>query len=123
MYLAVISTLFGVGIASATFRFLGRPKVGDKREGRSLWGPYLLVLLPVAAVLTYNSVSPSTVGRTPPTWPVYSSSLSGGILVGYARVRRHEGFFLTGLVIAYAGSLLAALCIAPSTCRTCRSCA
>lgn len=112
LYLSVISTLFGVGIASATFHFLGRPKVGEKHEGRNLWGPYLLVLLPVAAFLTYNSVHLDGLEDAPYVPGFLVFSVGGGILVGYARVRHLEGFFLTGLAIAYAGSLLAALCIA-----------
>jgi hypothetical protein len=58
LYLSVISTLFGVGIASLTFHFLRRrrPSAEEKRWDGALWGLYLLVLLPVAAVLTYSSV-------------------------------------------------------------------
>ena len=113
LYLSVISTLLGVGIASVTFHFLGRSKVGDKQEGRSLWGLYLLVLLPVAAFLTYNSVPLDGWEDAPYVAGFLIFSVGGGILVGYTRLRHHEGFFLTGLAIAYAGSLLAALCIAP----------
>ena len=40
-------------------------------------------------------------------------SIGGGVLIGYTRHRNLEGFFLTGLAVAYAGSILAALCIAP----------
>ncbi|HKH77443.1 MAG TPA: hypothetical protein VKA51_10840 [Rubrobacteraceae bacterium] len=111
MYLSVICTLFGVGVAPATFHFLGRPKVGEKHEGRNLWGPYLLVLLPVAAFLAYNSVPLDGLEDAPYVAGFLVFSVGGGILVGYARVRHLEGFFLTGLAIAYAGSLLTALCI------------
>ena len=122
LYLSVISTLFGVGIASATFHLLGCSKVGGRHEGRSLWCLYLAGPAPVAAVLTYKQRPPRRVGGRPYVAGCLVFSVGGGILVGYARLRHLEGYFLTGLAMAYAGSLLAALCIAPSTCRTCRSC-
>ena len=114
LYLSVISTLFGVGIASATFHFLRRdPSIEEKHEGWGLWGPYLLVLLPVAVVLAYNSVPLDGWDDAPYVAGFLVFSIGGGILIGYTRLRHLESLFLTGLAIAYAGSLLAALCIAP----------
>jgi hypothetical protein len=114
LYLSVISTLLGVGIASLTFHYLsGPPSAGEKPEGRSLWGLYLLVLLPIAAFLTYKSVRLDGWEDVPYVAGFLLLSVGGGVLVGYARLRHLEGFFLTGLAKAYAGSTLAALCIAP----------
>ena len=57
LYLSVISTPLGVGVASAIFHFFRRdPLIEEKHERWGLWGPYLLVLLPVAVILAYNSV-------------------------------------------------------------------
>ena len=76
LYLSVISTLFGVGIASATFHFLGRPKVGDKHEGRSRRAR-TCSSCSLSRRSWPTTATPSTGGRTPPTWPVSSSSPSG----------------------------------------------
>jgi nucleoside permease NupC len=78
-------------------------------------------LLPVAAVLTYGSVPLDGLGDSPYVAGFLVFSIGGGILVGYTRIRHLEGYFLAGIAVAYVGSILAALCIAPSTCPTCRS--
>ena len=39
---------------------------------------------------------------------LFGQFLGGGILIGYTRLRHLDHLFLTGLAIAYAGSLLAA---------------
>lgn len=115
LYLSAISTLFGVGIASLTFHFLKRhPSAAEKRRDRNgLWGLYLIVLLPVAAVLTYNSVPLNGREDVPYVAGFLVFSVGGGILVGYTRLWHLDSYFLAGMAAAYAGSILAALCIAP----------
>jgi hypothetical protein len=114
LYLSVISTLLGVGVASVIFHFFRRgPSIEEKHEGWGLWGPYLLVLLPVAVILAYNSVPLDGWEDAPYVAGFLVFSIGGGILIGYTRLRHLDHLFLTGLAIAYAGSLLAALCIAP----------
>jgi hypothetical protein len=115
LYLSVISTLFGVGIASLTFHFLRRrrPSAEEKRWDGGLWGLYLLVLLPVAAVLTYSSVPLDGLEDLPYVAGFLIFSIGGGLLVGYTRIRQLDGYFMTGIAVAYVGTLLAALCIAP----------
>jgi hypothetical protein len=114
LYLSVISTLFGAGIASATFHFLRRrPSAGGKGASGSLWGPYLFFLLPVAVILAYNSIPLDGWGEAPYVAGFLFFCIGGGALVGYTRLRDLEGLFLTAMAVAYAGSVLAALCIAP----------
>ena len=76
-------------------------------------GPLPVLLLPVAAVLTYNSVPLDGWEDAPYAAGFLVFSVGGGILVGYTRLRHLDSLFLTGMAIAYAGSILAALCIAP----------
>ncbi len=115
LYLSAISTLFGVGIAALTFHFLLRhPSVAETRgAGNSLWGLYLIVLLPVAAVLTYNSVPLNGWEDLPYVAGFLVFSIGGGVLVGYTRLWHLESYFLAGMATAYVGSILAALSIAP----------
>jgi hypothetical protein len=114
LYLSVISTLLGVGIASLTFHFLRRRSPGEEthRPRRSLWGLYLLVLLPIATVMALNGL---TLDSPDDLWLVlgfFVFSAGGGALIGYVRVRGEDRLLLPGLGLAYAGSVLAALCIA-----------
>ena len=78
-----------------------------------MWGLYLLVLLPVAAVLTYSSVPLDGLDGLPYVAGFLIFSIGGGLLVGYTRIRQLDGYFMTGVAVAYVGTLLAAPCIAP----------
>ena len=117
LYLALISTAFGVGVATLVVRvflLLGR-QPGEESAvvpGRRGWITYLLVLLPVAAVMLWNSVTLHSWADLVYFIGFLVLSAGGGIMVGYIRWTRHRGHFLTGVVVAYAGSVIAALCLA-----------
>ena len=115
LYLSLISTVLGVGVASLVLNLLPHDESGaggrESNDRRGLWVLYLLVLFPAAALLLQTT---SIDGWEDASYVAGFSllSLGGGALIGYIRVRGRERFFLPGLAAAYVGAMLAALCLA-----------
>ena len=118
IYLSLVATALGMGIASLTLSFLRRRKGGaggmDTRESRNgrLWSLLLFVFLPVAALLIWSTTPID--GWNDAGYLAASVLLSsgGGALVSYASMRGRTEWFFPALVVAYMGAILAALCIA-----------
>lgn len=112
LYLSLASTLVGLGVASLTLNFLHKRHAEEAENHKSLWSLYLVVLLPVAALLLWNSVHVYEWYDLLFLAGFLVFSAGGGILLGYIRVMGHDQWFFPRLVAAYVGAVLAALCIA-----------
>jgi hypothetical protein len=117
LYLSLISTALGVGIASLAYRFFHRAsqEAGESPAPVPLsgwWRLYVVVLLPVAAFLLWNNITVSGWDGIGYVAGFFALSTGSGLAIGYAWTRGERGHFYAGLVVAYAGSILAALCVA-----------
>ena len=118
LYLSLISLALGVGVATLVVRvFLllgGVPaeQSAAAAPGRRGWMVYLLLLLPVAALLLWNSVTLRGWHDLMFFLRFLVLSAGGGIVVGYMRLRGRRQRFFTGLAVAYVGSILGALSLA-----------
>ena len=121
IYLSMIATVLAMGVATLLLHLLGQaPDPADehdssekrRRRRRGLWSLFWVILLPAGALLAW------TTGR-PDGWDdlLYLAgfillSLVGGALIGYIKVQGRNDWFFSGLAIAYAGAILASLCLA-----------
>jgi hypothetical protein len=117
MFLSLVATALGVGIALRVSRFLHRRRglsVEEKPEGagRVRWAIYLLILLPLAAFLLAYEVILNNWADVFALAGFFVLSAGVGVSVGYMRAQEHESLFHTGLAVAYVGALFAALCLA-----------
>ena len=120
VYLSLVATALGVGIASLTLTFLRRRKRSRPPEGRKtressngrLWSVLLFVLLPLAALLIWSSTPIDGWNDVGYLAAFVLLSVGGGALVGYVRMRGRDEWFFPAEIIAYAGAVLAALCLA-----------
>jgi hypothetical protein len=117
IFLSLVATALGVGIALWVSRSLGRRRglsVEERLEGRrrGLWAIYLLILLPLAVFITLNGVIIDTWGDVIALAGFFVLSVGVGVVVGYMRARAYENLFPTGLAVAYVGAVFAALCLA-----------
>ena len=124
VYLSLFTALVGMEVYYLTFLLLHKwhkrqkrssssENSSDRRESRRVlrWSLYLLPLLPVAIL--------SAVGEVNFDQPVdfiflfgfILFSCGGGALAGYIREHRYHRGPFSGLVVAYIGAILAALCI------------
>src|SRR5215208_1880411 len=119
IYLSLVASALGVGIASLTFTFLRRrksrsPEGKDTHESRNgrLWSVLLFVLLPVAALLIWSTTPIDGWNDAGYLAAFVLLSSGGGALMSYASMRGRTEWFFPTLVVAYMGAILAALCIA-----------
>lgn len=115
-YLSLISTALGVGIASLTYRLFHRRLQGDEAQPATIplsgwWRLYAVVLLPVAALLLWNTVTVEGWGDVGFVAGFLGFSTGSGLVIGYARSGSQKRHFFAGMLVAYAGAILAALCI------------
>lgn len=94
LYLALISTAFVVGAAVLVVRvflLLGRRPREESAvaPGQRRWMVYLLVLLPVAVLMLWNSVTVHSWADLVYFIGFFVLSAGGGIMVGYIRWSRH----------------------------------
>ena len=118
LYLSLISLALGVGVATLVVRvFLLLGGVPAEQSavaapGRRGWMVYLLLLLPVAVFMLWNSVTLRGWHDLMFFIRFLVLSAGGGIVVGYLRLRGRRQHFFTGVAVAYMGSILAALSLA-----------
>ena len=118
IYLSLVATALGMGIASLTLPFLQRRKSrldgNDTRESRNgrLWSVLLFVLLPVAVFLIWSTTPIEGWNDAGYLAAFVLLSSGGGALVGYASMRGRNEWYFPALVVAYMGAIFAALCIA-----------
>jgi hypothetical protein len=103
-----------VGVASLTSSFLANRRAAEKEPGhwKGLWLLYLLILLPAAVFLAYNSVYVDAWHDILFLAGFLVFSTGGGVLIGHVKVRGHDQWFFPGLAAAYVAAVFAALCIA-----------
>jgi hypothetical protein len=118
LYLSLISLAFGVGVTTLIIRvFLLLGGVPAEQSavaapGRRGWIVYLLLLLPVAVLLLWNSVTLRGWHDLKLFIRFLVLSAGGGILVGYMRLRGRRQHLFTSVAVAYTGSILGALSLA-----------
>lgn len=116
LYLSLISTALGVGIASLAYRIFHRQPQGNEEQPATIplsgwWRLYAVVLLPVAALLLWNTITVEGWGDVGLVAGFLGFSTGSGLVIGYARSSGQRKHFFTGMLVAYAGAILAALCI------------
>ncbi len=119
LYLSLISLAVGVGVATLVVRvflLLGGVLAEESdlaaAPGRRGWKVYLILLLPVAVLLLWNSVTVRGWHDLMPFIRFLVLSAVGGIVVGYMRLRGHRGHFHTSVAVAYVACVLGALSLA-----------
>jgi hypothetical protein len=118
LYLSLISLAIGVGVATLVVRvFLLLGGVPAEQSavaapGRRGWMVYLLLLLPVAVLLLWNSVTLRGWHDLMFFIRFLVLSAGGGIVVGFMRLRGRRQHFFTGVAVAYVGSIVGALSLA-----------
>ena len=106
LYLSLISLALGVGVATLVVRvflLLGGVPAGQSAvaaPGRRGWMVYLLLLLPVAVLLVWNSVTLRGWHDLMFFIRFLVLSAGGGIVVGFIRLRGRRRQFFTGLAVA-----------------------
>ena len=97
-----------------TSRFLEKRRAAGKESSnwKGWWLLYLLVLLPAAVFLAYNSVFVDAWSDLQFLAGFLVVSIGGGVLIGRVKVRGQDQWFFPGLVAAYVAAVFAALCIA-----------
>lgn len=134
-YLSLIATPLGMGVASLILSLVSRSwqpgregrlkqdrfplSLANLREGlrssgrKHWWSTYLLILLPIAAVLGLPSI---VFDQSTDAWYLAGFVLfnvGGGIIIAYMRVHHSHGTFLREWVPAYIAAVFAAsLCLA-----------
>jgi hypothetical protein len=117
LYLSLISTALGAGIATLAYRYFHRvPRQGEELPTpvpvSGWWRLYAIVLLPVAVFLLWNTLTVGGWSEIKYVTGFFALSTGSGLAMGYAMSRGQRSHFFAGLIVAYAGSVLAALCIA-----------
>ena len=117
LYLSLISTALGAGIATVAYRYFHRLSRDGGGSSAPLpligwWRLYVIVLLPVAVFLLWNTLTVNGWNEIKYVVGFFALSIGSGVAMGYAMSRGQRSHFFAGLMVAYAGSVLAALCIA-----------
>ena len=118
--LSLCTTVLSMGAALLVLRSLLRKRGLSleeieeipERKGIGRWAIYLLILVVVAVSILLNKLFLDTWGDLIALIGFLVLSVGVGILVGALRASGSERLFPTGLAVAYAGAVLAALCFA-----------
>lgn len=124
IYLSVFTALVGMEVYYLTFLLLhhwqkrknpssSSENSSDRRESRRVlrWSLYLLPLLPVVMLSAIGDVNFDQPVDSIFLFGFILFSCGGGVLAGYIREHRYHHGPFSGLVVAYIGAILAALCI------------
>jgi len=122
IFLSLCTTVLSTGAALMVLRSLLRRRGLSLQEieeipegrGRGRWAIYLIILvvMVVAIYILFNELILDTWGDLIALVGFLVLSVGVGILVGALRAHDSERLFPTGLAVAYAGAVLAALCFA-----------
>jgi hypothetical protein len=116
IYLSLVATVLGVSIATLISDLMQRssePAYEQESSGRGgLRSFFWVIMLPVAALLIWTSVRFDERDDFLYLGAFLLFSIGGGALIGYTRVRRLDNWLIPGLAVAYAGAILASLCLA-----------
>jgi hypothetical protein len=124
IYVSVFTALVGMEVYYLTFLLLhhwqkrknpssSSENSSDRRESRRVlrWSLYLLPLLPVVMLSAIGDVNFDQPVDIIFLFGFILFSCGGGALAGYIREHRYHRGPFSGLVVAYIGAILAALCI------------
>ncbi len=119
LFLALVSTAFGVGVSVLLVRgllHLGREpgEASELRRGARGWMLYLVLLIPIAVVVLWNSVRINSWIDLSLFVAFFAFSGGGGLVLGYVRWRSNQEDFLAAAAATYAAAVVAALCLATS---------
>jgi hypothetical protein len=117
LWLSLIATSLIAGVAWLTLNIYRELPVADegprdRRIRRTLWGFFLLSLLPPTVFVAYNTLRVNDRYDVLCLAGFLAFSAGGGVLVGYIRSRAANEWFRPTLVAAYIAAVFAALCIA-----------
>jgi hypothetical protein len=118
LFFALMSTAFAVGVSVLVVRGLllrGRSPSGVSEVGKAgarRWTLLLLLLIPLAVVVTWTTVRVSNAAELAFFIGFFGFSAAAGLAIGYVRWRSDvENFYWTMLAV-YAGGIAAAVCLA-----------
>src|SRR5919199_1099123 len=118
LFLALVSVAFAVGVSVLLVRglmLLGRNPAEASAVGKGgprRWMLYLLLLIPLAVVVLWNSVRLTDTTEFAYFVGFFAFSAAAGLTIGWVRwASTAEGFYLT-IAAAYLGGIAAAACLA-----------
>jgi hypothetical protein len=118
LFFALVSTAFGVGVSVLVvwglFR-LGREPAevsAVRKGGPRRWMLYLLLLMPVAVVVLWNSVRVNDATELALFIGFFVFSAGAGLVIGYVRWISAEQSWVLSVLAAYVGGVAAAACLA-----------
>lgn len=119
LFLAFVSTAFGVGVSVLVVRglmLLGRSPApaSDVIPGGRRWMLFLVLLVPIAVMMMWYSVRLNSRADVALFVAFFVFSAGAGLIIGYVRWSSDREYFTTSLVTVYAGSIAAAICLAAS---------
>jgi hypothetical protein len=120
LFFALESTAFGIGLSVLVVRgliLLGREPAEASAVGKGgprRWMLYLLLLIPLAVVGIWTSVTVSNATELAFFVGFFVFSAAAGLVFGYVRWASSEARFYLTMVAAYVGGIAAAICLAAS---------
>jgi hypothetical protein len=115
---ALVSLTFGIGVSVLLVRgllLLGRQPAEVSAVGKGgprRWMLYLLLLMPLAVVGIWTSVTVSNATELAFFIGFFVFSAAAGLVFGYVRWASSEERFYLTMVAAYVGGIAAAICLA-----------
>ena len=116
----LLSTAFGIGVSVLVVRallLLGREPAEASVVGKGgprRWMLYLLLLMPIAVVVLWNSVRVNNTTELAYFIGFFVFSAGAGLVSGYVRWMSAEWSYYLSVLAAYVGGIAAAVCLAAS---------
>jgi hypothetical protein len=118
LYFGLLSTAFGLGVSVLVVRGLllvGREPAEASAVGKGgprRWMLYLLLLMPLAVVVLWNSVRVSNATELAYFLGFFVFSAAAGLVSGYVRWMSAESSYYWSMLAVYVGGIAAAICLA-----------
>jgi hypothetical protein len=116
----LLSTAFGIGLSVLVVRaliLLGREPAEASAVGKGgprRWILYLLLLVPLAVVVLWNSVRVNNATELAYFIGFFVFSAGAGLVIGYVRWMSAESSYYLSVLAVYVGGIAAAVCLAAS---------
>jgi hypothetical protein len=116
----LLSTAFGIGLSVLVVRaliLLGREPAEASAVGKGgprRWILYLLLLMPLAVVVLWNSVRVNNATELAYFIGFFVFSAGAGLVIGYVRWMSAESSYYLSVLAAYVGGVAAAVYLAAS---------
>jgi hypothetical protein len=114
----LLSTAFGIGLSVLVVRaliLLGREPAEASAVGKGgprRWILYLLLLVPLAVVVLWNSVRVNNATELAYFIGFFVFSAGAGLVIGYVRWMSAESSYYLSVLAVYVGGIAAAICLA-----------